>query len=89
LTAPRAPIRGDAIATAEGLGIGERLALGRRLYGERFALSTAQDGTWSVRTPRGRIDGYAWGRPSYGDVSWQSVVATIDAGDLGCPAVSP
>jgi hypothetical protein len=35
------------------------------------------------------MDGYAWGMPKHGDFSPQSLVATIDAGNVGCPAASP
>ena len=38
-----------------------------------------------ISAPAGRIDGYAWGSPKYGDVSLQSLVATIDAGERGLP----
>jgi hypothetical protein len=86
---PRPPLRGAELATARGLRIGDTLARGRTLYGRAFTLSAAQGGTWSVRTARGLLDGYAWGTPRHGDVSWQSTVATIDAGDVGCAALSP
>lgn len=89
LTAPRLPARDHALATRRGLGIGDTLARGRQLYGRALTISPAQGGTWGVRTAGGRIDGYAWGAPKDGAVSPQSVVATIDAGDVGCPAVSP
>jgi hypothetical protein len=86
---PRHPHGGWALATTRGLRVGDPLARGRRLYGGAFTLSSAQGGSWKLRTPAGPIDGYAWGTPRYGDVSWQSVVATIDAGDVGCPAIAP
>ena len=83
------PDRGPVLATTRGLTIGDTLARGRRLYGRPFRLSEAQGGTWLLTTPRGGIDGYAWGMPKQGDISLQSVVATIDAGNVGCPAASP
>jgi hypothetical protein len=83
--APRAPSRGTVLATTRGLNIGDTLARGRELHGSTFRLSSAQGGVWKTR----RLRGYAWGTPSYGDASPQSVVATIDAGDVGCPALSP
>jgi hypothetical protein len=86
---PHPPLRGTALATARGLRIGDTLARGRALYGHAFTLSSAQGGTWSVRVGGRLIDGYAWGTPKHGDVSWHSVVATIDAGDVGCAALSP
>jgi hypothetical protein len=87
--APRYPSGGWALATTRGLKVGDKLARGRRLYGTAFSLSSAQGGTWKLRASGGPIDGYAWGTARYGDVSWQSVVATIDAGDVGCPAIAP
>lgn len=83
--APRAPTRGRVLATTRGLTIGDTLARGRQLYGDAFTLSPAQGGVWKA----GHLRGFAWGHPNYGDVSPQSVVATIDAGDVGCPALSP
>jgi hypothetical protein len=83
-----APLRVRA-TTAAGLTIGDTLATGQRLYGHAFRISTAQGGTWQVRTAHGKLTGYAYGNPKISDVSPSSVVATIDAGDVGCPALSP
>jgi hypothetical protein len=80
---------GWALATARGLRVGDTLARGRRLYGGEFSISAAQGGSWRLSIAGERIDGYAWGAPAHSDVSWRSVVATIDAGDVGCPAMSP
>jgi hypothetical protein len=55
------------------------------MYGGAFRLSSAEGGVWTA----GRLSGYAWGSPSAGAVSVDSVVATIDAGDVGRPALSP
>jgi RNA polymerase sigma factor (sigma-70 family) len=76
-------------ATATGLVIGDTLAIGQRLYGRAFRISAAQGGTWQARTPHGTLTGYASDHPEVGDVSPSSRVASIDAGDVGCPAVSP
>ena len=89
MTPPRPPLHGIELATGRGLRLGDTLARGRGLYGRAFRLSAAQGGSWSEGMGSGRLRGYAWGRPKHGDVSWQSVVATIDAGNVGCPAVSP
>ena len=77
------------LATTRGLTVGDELSRGRKLYGAAFRTSTAQGGVFLISAPAGRIDGYAWGSPKYGDVSLQSLVATIDAGNVGCPALSP
>jgi hypothetical protein len=87
--APRVPSLGTVLATTRGLTVGDKLSRGRRLYGAAFRTSTAQGGVFLISAPAGRIDGYAWGSPRYGDVSLQSLVATIDAGNVGCPALSP
>lgn len=90
LSAPRSASRARNLATARGLRVGDTLARGRRLYGDAFVMSAAQGGSWSVRLTHGVLTGYAWGVPKTGgDVSWHSVVATIDAGNVGCAAVSP
>jgi hypothetical protein len=83
---PRNPPGGWALATARGLRVGDTLKRGRRLYGREFAISTAQGGSWSVRVRGGLIRGYASGVPGHGE---QVEVATIDGGDVGCPALSP
>ena len=83
------PSAGWSLSTNRGLRIGDTLARGRRLYGHAFTLSAAQGGVWQLRSRPGELDGYAWRTPKHGDVSWHSLVATIDAGAVGCPAVSP
>jgi hypothetical protein len=75
--------------TVAGLAIGDPLSTGQRLYGRAFRISTAQGGIWQARTPHGKLTGYAYGNPKVSDVSPSSRVASIDAGDVGCPAMSP
>jgi hypothetical protein len=75
--------------TAAGLAIGDTLATGQRLYGRAFQISTAQGGIWKANTPLGLLRGYASVNPKTSDVSPASRVASIDAGDVGCPALSP
>jgi hypothetical protein len=75
--------------TTRGLALGDALSVGQRLYGHAFTISSAQGGTWQAHTSQGTIRGYANGTPTRGDVSPSSVVASIDAGDVGCPALSP
>ncbi len=88
-TLPRGRI-GLALATTRGLVIGNTLARGRQLYGNAFKITTAQGGSWNARTVGGEIAGYALLNPTNGHIiSRKSVVATIDAGDVGCPALSP
>jgi hypothetical protein len=77
----------NSVATARGLRIGDPLRRGRHLYGHTFHLSNAQGGSWSVRTPRGVLSGFAQVRSF--PIGPSARVETIDAGDVGCPAVSP
>lgn len=86
---PRHPPGGWVLSTPRGLRVGESLGVGRRRYGRALALSASQGGTWVLRTADGTIDGYAWTDSGPGDVNWQSLIASIDAGDTGCPAASP
>ena len=79
-----------ALATTGGLELGDSMAQARRLYGPRFRVSAAQGGSWSVHTVGGRMDGYVLIDPNTGRVvSSRDRVATIDAGTVGCPALSP
>ena len=64
------------------------LARGQQVYGGAFHLSTAQGGSWSTRTAAGCIDGYAFGNPDARPARFVPV-ETIDAGNVGCPALSP
>jgi hypothetical protein len=77
------PHQPSRLTTAAGLGIGDALARGRRLYGRAFRISAAQGGSWSVRMRSGTVSGYASG------TRLDDRVTSIDAGDVGCPAVSP
>ncbi|HET6868669.1 MAG TPA: hypothetical protein VFH80_22340, partial [Solirubrobacteraceae bacterium] len=79
---------GTVLATVRGLTIGDTLERGRRLYGNAFTISTAQGGSWSVDTKSGPIDGYASGVPHPGNLNTVKV-KTIDAGNVGCAALSP
>jgi hypothetical protein len=74
------------LATAKGLRVGDTFARARQLYGRLFQTSAAQGGSWAVRTPQGRLYGYATGPPIGGP---QTKIASIDAGYVGCPAVTP
>lgn len=73
------------LATAKGLRIGDRLSKGRRLYGRDFLVSPEQGGSWSAKTSQGKIFGYTSGDPN----GPRSTVASIEAGDVGCPATTP
>jgi hypothetical protein len=81
------PLHG--LSTQKGLKLGDTMARGRMLYGKAFHTSTAQGGSWSVKVPGGKLIGYAvppTGQPVTGP---RSRVASIDAGNVGCPAMTP
>jgi hypothetical protein len=84
-------LTGQAVlATARGLRVGDTLGYGQRLYGQAFHMGVEQGGVWWVTTTRGQIDGFANGPAQNGtDVGPRSHVMTIEAGDVGCPAMTP
>lgn len=72
------------LATRKGLRVGDKVAVGERLYGRAFQLSAEQGGAWFVKTPHGRLMGYT------SDVTNpKGKILTIDAGHVGGPALSP
>jgi hypothetical protein len=75
--------RGSDMTTRRGLRVGNTLARARRLYGRAFKTSVAQGGSWSVETPTGRLIGYL------SDVPPRGRIASIEAGNVGCAAVTP
>ena len=81
------PRRRVVASTAQGLKVGDPLSRARSIYTTRFVTSSAQSGTWSVSTPAGTFRGYLTGEPNVRQPV--SRIATIGAGSVGCPAVSP
>jgi hypothetical protein len=74
--------------TSSGLRLGDTVEQARSIYGRAFHTSTSQDGSWSVRTTSGPLDGFL--EPEGGPrptAAWR--ILTIDAGVVGCPAMSP
>lgn len=86
---PHPPRHRLSLTTTKGLQIGDTLIRGQQLYGQAFKISGANGGTWGVHTPGGEIDGFNWNAKHSSDASPRSVVATIEAGAVGCPAQSP
>ena len=70
--------RGRFLATTAGLHVGDTVTRGSQIYGAAFKVSAAQGGSWSASGLRGYLTAPQNGR-----------IATIDAGNVGCPAVSP
>jgi hypothetical protein len=77
------------LTTQKGLLLGATMRGGRHLYGKAFHTSTAQGGSWSVKTRQGKLIGYAFGAPRGPVDGPLAVVASIEAGDVGCPAMTP
>lgn len=72
------------LATRRGLKVGDVLLRGRSLYGTAFGVGPVQGGVWVAKTRQGRIDGFTT------DVTnLHGRVMTIEAGYVGCPAMSP
>jgi hypothetical protein len=69
---------GHFLATTARLRVGDTIARARQLYGVAFKTSAAQGGSWSARGLRGYLTAPRNGR-----------IATIDAGNVGCAALSP
>jgi len=83
---PSSTAAGEPIlAATKGLRVGNTFARAWQLYGRLFQTSPAQGGSWVVRTPQGRVYGYATGPP----IAPHNRIASIDAGYVGCPAVTP
>jgi hypothetical protein len=74
------------VATAKGLQVGDTLGEARQLHGG-LRTSGEQDGAWFVTTPHGTLDGFLTGEPTILGANDQ--IASIDAGVVGCPAMSP
>jgi hypothetical protein len=68
---------------SRGLRVGDTLTRGRQAYGAAFKTSASQGGSWSVETATGRLIGYL------STVGPDARIATIEAGNVGCAAVTP
>lgn len=74
------------LATTSGLRVGNTLARGRQLYGHSLRTTLAQGGAYRVTTSSGKLEGFVSHAPP---VTSRSTVRTIEAGDVGCSAVTP
>ena len=81
------PSSRTSVLVEGGLRLGETLALARRQFGARLRTSQNQGGAWFARTPTGRYYGFL--RPSGPPPGPASRLATIEAGRVGCPALTP
>lgn len=74
------------LTTTRGLDVGDPVARARQIYGRVFETSAAQGGSWLVPTAHGRLYGYLSGPPIRGP---HIEIASIGAGYVGCPGVTP
>ena len=81
------PRPSPSVRTDTGLVLGETMAQATTRLGRHLTLSTAQGGTFVVSTPQGPERGFL--TPSDGHPNRRSRVATLDVGNVGCPALSP
>jgi hypothetical protein len=70
--------------TVYGLRVGDTLAYAEGLYEGAIQTSYSQGGSWSVRTPTGKLAGILTL-----ELTPQTRIAYISAGSVGCPAASP
>lgn len=75
-------------ATEKGLRVGDTLARAQQLYGSSLTTTIAQGGAWFASTPDGQIDGYLTNEPNE-SVGPAPKIASIEAGSVGCPAMTP
>jgi hypothetical protein len=83
-----APVRRGQRAILDGDGnlrVGEPVSAVRARYGATFTTTAAQGGAWALRTRHGRLAGLLSEPPARAGAR----IATISAGVLGCPALSP
>jgi len=86
--------RGRALTTAAGLRVGDTVARARMLYGHQLTISAVQGGAWFASTPAGRLAGYlkdvpVTTDPTVGTPASKNTVISIEAGTVGCPAMTP
>jgi len=78
----RTPVRAD-----NGLLIGDTVARARQIFGRRLRVSGNQGGAWFARIPTGRFYGFL--TPSGPPPGPRSTILSIEAGRVGCPAMTP
>jgi hypothetical protein len=75
--------RGVDVQGPHGLHVGMSIAAAKASAGHDFTTSAAQGGSWLLQTSEGKVSGYLDGMPPKGRI------ASIDAGSVGCPAMTP
>jgi hypothetical protein len=87
LSAAGHALSGANVVTWEGLRVGDTLSQARQIYGQNLRTSSAQGGSWSARTSVGALDGYL--TAELGAKSPAPRILSIEAGAVGCPAMTP
>lgn len=83
----RGPSNDPLERTAAGLRLGDSLSLAKHIYGSALSTSSAQGGAWFAKTPQGRLEGFLSAEPNRHGAKPR--IETIEAGAVGCPALSP
>jgi len=82
-----APPAADAPASVKGLQTGDLLPKAQQLYGSAFVTSLDQGGSWIASTPEGTLYGFLTAEPN--QTQTVPLIGSIEAGSVGCPALSP
>jgi hypothetical protein len=75
--------RGADLEGPDGLNVGMSVAAAKESAGKDFSTSFAQGGSWLLHTPSGKLFGYLDAVPP------KARIASIDAGAVGCSAMTP
>ena len=75
------------LVTAQGLRVGDTLAQAQQLYGSELTTSFAQGGSWSAVTSNGKLNGFLSEEPN--QTPSPPTIMSIEAGAVGCPAMTP
>lgn len=81
------PLPDGNLVTAQGLRVGDSLTQAQQLYGLELATSFAQGGSWTAITPSGKLEGFLSEEPD--QTSSSPTILSIEAGTVGCPAMTP
>jgi hypothetical protein len=80
------PSNEPVLATKKGLRVGDTVAEGKRLGA---AFNNYNGGTWLVNTHSGRIGGFTGALGPHAAPRSPARILTIEAGNVGCPAMTP
>jgi hypothetical protein len=81
------PLPDGNLVTAQGLRVGDTLAQAQQLYGSELTTSFAQGGSWTAITSSGKLEGFLSEEPD--QTASSPTILSIEAGTVGCPAMTP